>query len=342
MLLNEVLANPKLDAHAPGRLLAEYELGRLYSGRLHQTDKAADAFAKVLDGLDDRSANRLSPLDQFRILGNDPATAYLNFGLVFLAAKRYELAVKALERGLVYDEDNSQISLVLADTLLKLNRGNQALALVERHINRQTTFVEAYELLTKVLKALHREKEITPRLEAAARRDSKNIPLQYILADRYRETGEVEKAEVLYKELLSSQPTPQTYRALANSLFKRKKAADLLKVISQAWMNPESQDAIKPQLQAAALDDEMAEAMLDAGLAQSATRSASLSRAGYEVLSLIANNPGPDSKNKTRRLEQLLSLERLQAGTEPQPDRLQRDRRHVAADGPVCRGGDRL
>lgn len=95
VLLNEVLANPKLDAHAPGRLLAEYELGRLYSGRLHQTDKAADAFAKVLDGLDDRSANRLSPLDQFRILGNDPATAYLNFGLVFLAAKRYELAVKA-------------------------------------------------------------------------------------------------------------------------------------------------------------------------------------------------------------------------------------------------------
>lgn len=85
--------------------------------------------------------------------------------------------------------------------------------MVERHINRQTTFVEAYELLTKVLKALHREKEITPRLEAAVRRDSKNISLQYILADRYRETGEVEKAEVLYKELLSSQPTPQTYRA---------------------------------------------------------------------------------------------------------------------------------
>ena len=32
-LLKEVLANPKLDAHAPGRLLAQYELGKLYSGR---------------------------------------------------------------------------------------------------------------------------------------------------------------------------------------------------------------------------------------------------------------------------------------------------------------------
>ena len=97
--------------------------------------------------------------------------------------------------------------------MIKLNRGQQALALVERHIERQTGFVEAYDLLARVLKALHREKEITPRLEAAARNDSKNIPLQYVLADRYRETGENDKAEALYKSLLSSQPTPQTYRA---------------------------------------------------------------------------------------------------------------------------------
>ena len=122
-LLNEVLANPRLDAHAPGRLLAEFELGKLYSGRLHQTDKAADAFAKVLEALDDKSANRLSPADQFRVLGDDPAMAYLNFGLVFLAAKRYELAVKALERGLVYDEDNSQISLAPGRDLAQAQQG---------------------------------------------------------------------------------------------------------------------------------------------------------------------------------------------------------------------------
>jgi len=317
VLLNDVLANPKLDAHAPGRLLAEYELGNLYSGRLHQTDKAADAFAKVLDALDDRSANRLSHADQFRVLGDRPEMAYFNFGLAFIAAKRYELAVKALERGLVYDEDNSQISLFLADTLLKLNKGEQALSLVERHIERQTPFVEAYELLTKVMKALKREKEITPRLEAAARRDSKNVPLQYILADRYRETGELDKAEALYKGLLTSQPTPETYRALAASLLKRKKAADLLKVISEAWMRPESQEAIKPQLQAAAADDVIAEAILDAGLEQSGANPTTLAKSAHEILSLIANNPGRDSHNKIRRLEKLLRLQRLNAEQNP-------------------------
>ena len=60
-LLKEVLANPKLPSHSPGRLVAEYELGRLYATRLKQLDKAADAYAKVIDDLDDKSANRLSP-----------------------------------------------------------------------------------------------------------------------------------------------------------------------------------------------------------------------------------------------------------------------------------------
>ena len=127
---------------------------------------------------------------------------------------------------------------------------------------------------------MKREKEITPRLEAAARRDSKNVPLQYLLADRYREMGQLDKAEALYKELLTSQPTPQTYRALATSLLKRKKAADLLKVISEAWSRPESQEAVKMQLAAAAGDDAMAEAMLDEGLKQSAANPPSFDEVG--------------------------------------------------------------
>ncbi len=89
-------------------------------------NKAADAFAKVIEALDDKSANRLTGRDQLRVLGNDPATSYLKFGLIFLAAKRLEPAVKAFERGLVYDEDNPQISLLMADTLLKLHQGERA------------------------------------------------------------------------------------------------------------------------------------------------------------------------------------------------------------------------
>ena len=60
-VLKEVLANPKLDAHSPGRLLAQFELGKLYSEKLNQADNAAKAYAEVMAGLDDKAANRLSP-----------------------------------------------------------------------------------------------------------------------------------------------------------------------------------------------------------------------------------------------------------------------------------------
>ncbi len=317
-LLKDVLANPRLDAHAPGRLVALNELGKLYSGRMrNQIDNAAKAYAEVMGGLDDKTANKLSPLDQARILGNEPATAYLNFGMVFLATKQNNLAVKAFERGLVYDEENPQIPLLLAETLLKLNKGQQALALVERYIKRQPQALEAYELMAKVLTALKRENEITPQLEEAARRDSKNVPLQYVLADRYRETGQVDKADALYNSLLTSEPTPQTYRALAASLLKRKKAGDLLKVICEAMSRPNGLEAISAQLQAAAADDPLSEQMLDAGLEQLKAKPPTLPKTAFFVLSFIANpERGAD---KTGRLERLIKLQRLLLEQNPSP-----------------------
>jgi tetratricopeptide (TPR) repeat protein len=308
-LLKEVLANPRLDAHAPGRLLAEFELGKLYYTRLRQFEKAADAYAKVMDGLDDKSANRLTPAELTRILGNEPALAYLNFGLVFITSRRDALAARALERAMVYDEDNPQIAMVLAETLLRLHKADQALTLVERLIKRQPQGAESYELLAKVLTSLGREKEITPRLEEAVQHDSKNVPLQYILADHYRETGQVEKADALYKELLTESPTPQTYRALTTSLLKRKKAGDLLKVICEAVAR-NMQEAVLPQLKAAAADDSLSEAMLDAGYAQLSANPPTLPQTAYTVLTFIAN-PDRAGNNKPRRLEKLMKLHRL-------------------------------
>ena len=318
-LIKELLANPRLEAHSPGRLVALNELGKLYSsGRIkNQIENASKAYAEVMAGLDDKSANKLSPLDQTRILGNEPATAYLNFGMVFLAAKKENLAVKAFERGLVYDDENPQIPLLLAETLLKQNKGQQALALVERYIKRQPQALEAYELMAKVLTALKRENEITPQLEEAARRDSKNVPLQYVLADRYRETGQVDKADALYKSLLTSQPTPQTYRALAASLLKRKKAADLLRVICEAMARPNGLEAITAQLQAAAADDALAEQMLDAGLEQLKAKPPTLPKTALFVLGFIANpERGAD---KAGRLERLIKLQRLLLEQNPNP-----------------------
>ncbi len=270
----------------------------------------------MINALDDKSANRFSQSDVARVLGNDPSMTYFNYGMVFIAAKRDELAVKALEHALVYDDDNPQITLVLADTLLRLHKAEQAMTMVEKVIKRQPQGVESYELMAKVLTALGREKEITPRLEEAASRDSKNVPLQYVLADRYREIGQVDKAEALYKSLLTSQPTPQTYRALAASLLKRKKAGDLLRVLCDAYNREITKQAIIPQLQAAAGDDSLAEAMLDAGLRGLSERPPTLPQTAFQVLSLVANTTR-GAANNNRRLEKLLKIYQLQLDQAP-------------------------
>ncbi len=310
-VLEDVLANPRLDKAAAGRLVAEFELGKLYAGKLKQVDKAADAFARVVDALDEKAANKLSQADQRRILGGDEAAAYQEFGLAFLEAKRYDLAVKAFERGLDYEPDDPQLPLYLSRTLLKVNKGEEALAQVERFLKRQPHELEGYELLAEVLNALKRSDEITPRLEKAAQVDSKNIALQYALADRYREVGQVDRAEALYKTLLAAQPSTQGYGALAASLLKRKKADDLLKVINEAITRPGGFESVKESIDGIVADPEMADRVLDAGLKMVSAEPPTLDRAGISVLAYVANRSG--------KLEKLLPIQQEVLKDNPSP-----------------------
>lgn len=314
-LLKEVLANPKLDPKSPGRLMAEVELGRLYSILPDRVKDAADHFARVIDMLDDRAAGRLSPQEMNRILGADPSNTYLAFGMIFLSAGRSEEAVRAFERGLVYNEDNPQIPLRLAETLLSLGKADRALALVDRFIKRQTQDLDAYDLLTRILTALKREDEITPRLEEAARFDSKNVPLQYVLADRYREVGQVDKAEALYKKLLGTQPTLPTYRALAQSLLKRKKFDEFLKVVGEAAGQPRGFQAVRPQLETVGGDPALAGEILDAAHRALSSNFDALPRSIFDlVLPFIGNQGG---EGKTQKMEKLLRVQLLLLDHEP-------------------------
>ncbi len=322
-ILQGVLADPKLDTRSPGHLLAEFELGRLYAGKLQNMDKAADALTQVVDALDEKEANRLSPKDQQRILGSEPEEAYLEFGSIFLAAKRFQQAVKAFERGLVYDPEHPQLPLLLAQTLLEQDKPAEALALIERFLKRQPQGNEGYELLAKALTALKREDEITPRLEEAAGVDSKNFPLQYTLADRYRETGQVDKAEALYKKLLAATPTPQGYGALASSLLKRKQTEELLKVIAQALTKPGGFQAVEPQLKTIAEDQSYAEKVIEMGRKLLTAEPPALDRnVGVEILAYIASKP--DNADNSSKLAKFLVVQRQTLRWNPSPQNYQK------------------
>ena len=84
-LLKEILANPKLVDKPGAVLLANHELGKLYAGTLNRPEEAADAFAKVVTALDDKTANKVAPADLKRILGAGEANTYLMYAQVFFS-----------------------------------------------------------------------------------------------------------------------------------------------------------------------------------------------------------------------------------------------------------------
>jgi len=311
-LLDAALADPKLDKGAPATLLARKALGDLYAeARPPQFAKAADAYARVVEGLDDRAAARFSPADQKRILGEE-AESYERFGDVFFVAKRFDLAIRAYRRGLAYDPDHADLPRKLAQAQLKAGRAAEALATLEPFLKGKPEGQEAYLLLAQALTALKRPGEILPRLEDLARADTKNIPLQYALAERLKEAGQDEKARALVEEIQRRQPDPQGLAAQAAALRKQKKNAELLKLFEKALAPDQraaSTPALMPQLEAIALDPAYTEELLDEGLKLQVADPPGLGKEGRLALVFLAT--------KAKKLPKFIPIARAAAKRDP-------------------------
>ncbi len=292
--LKEVLANPKLEKGSSEALLLEFQLAELYEST-GQLDKAAESLAKVVDAIDAKAGNALTPADRRRILGEEEAAAYIKFGDLFRKAGRRDLALKSLRRAEVYDDANPLIPLLTALALLDDNRAPEAMVAVERALKRQPRGRDA-EILAQVLKRIGRPNEVIARLEAAAKADPKNLPLQYILAERYREVGQAEKADALLKSLIEVQPDLQGFAALYASLLKDRKTEELIRLLTKVAERLRRDDVIGPQIEALVADPAYTDKVLDAGLAMLSADPPRLDRTGWFVLFKIANRAKKNDK----------------------------------------------
>ncbi len=296
-LLNALLADANLDKGSATALLAQKSLGDLYATRRPaQIDKSADAYARVLEGLDARAASKFSPADQKRILGEE-AQSYERFGDVFFVARRYDLAVRAYRRGLAYEPDNADLPRKLAQALIRGNQAGEALALLEDTIRQsKPDGAEVYELVAQALTALKRDAEVLPRLERAAKGDLKNVALQTALADRLKAAGRPGEAKAILDALIGGQPDAQGFAAQAEPLRKEHKNAELLKLMEQSLTNappqPDGQGGAPPSLQplikSIALDPPYAEEVINQGLKMLETEPPSLGVVGRRILANLA------------------------------------------------------
>lgn len=309
--LEDLLKDEKLDPKSAGAILAQRLLGDIEAEFLANLDKAADAYQVVVEALDQKAANRISPADMRRILRDDEAESYLRFGEVFLRAKQYDHAVRAFERGLVIDPENSQIPRFLAEALLHAGQPAEALDTLEGYLRKQPQGLEPYELLAEILRALGRDGEITPRLEAAAEADPKNISLQFALVERYREDGQNDRADALLTKLLKKQGDPQVFGPLSAALLKERKTEELVKVIRDALGKPGGPQAIGPQVEAITQDRAYADEVLATALKALESDPQSFSDDARKVFAYIAT--------KAQKPDRLIALDRLVVKHDPDP-----------------------
>ncbi|WP_435016026.1 tetratricopeptide repeat protein [Tundrisphaera sp. TA3] len=310
-VLKGVAANPKLDKDSAGALLVEFELGKIRAatGRF---DEASAAFARLLDALDEAPGVRFSPAERRKILGTDEGQTYLEFGKVFLAAKKPDLAIRAFRRGLVYAPDDAVLILLLAKTYQEAGQGDEALAFIEKFLKRQPRGRESYDLFIDILVMLKREAEILPQLEKFAAADPKNIPLRYLLAERYRLAGRNEKADAVYRTILAEQQDTQKFAALFPVLVQEKKTEDLLRLLVSAVARLRRIEALQPSLEALIADAEYTDKVIDTGIAMISSRPPTLEpREGWGVLATLAM--------MAKRTDKMIALQRWQVERAPNP-----------------------
>lgn len=265
-LIRKTIADPRLKAEPAKRLRVLAEAARYYDGAPGRLEQAADSWGAFLEALDEPAAQKLPQVELRGAFGEDPGMFFLNAGRTLLAAKRYAAASQALQHGLLFETESVLLPLALGEALLGMNKPAEALVAVEDLLKRQPHGNEGYDLLARTLAALGREKEVLPRLEAAAKADPKNITLQYALAEAYRREGRADRADAILQSILQLAPDPQAYSALAASLLRDRKTEPLIKLLAQARGQRFAGEAVFPVLESIINDDKYVDEVLDVGL----------------------------------------------------------------------------
>lgn len=302
-LLQDVLANPKLEPRSIARWLAHRSLGEIYFELLNQPEKAADQFEALIAGLDGVPAGSLSEIDQRRLLDENPADAYLRFGQALLQAKRYEGALRAFQHGLSYDQSHALLPYKVAEAQFRMGKQTEALATLERYLDRKPQGREPYELLGEILTSLGRGAEFKERLQKAADADPENLHVQFALVELLRALGQKDEAEVRLRTLISSRADPQVYSVLTAALIKDRKPRELLYLFKQASTRSGAIDAVVPHIDSLAADEPLSRDVLTQAIDLARAEPTVLTREMRAALAVLAD--------KIHWYEPLVPLDRI-------------------------------
>jgi tetratricopeptide (TPR) repeat protein len=253
---------------APEDVILWMEMGRLYY-LVEKPDKSAERLAPVMDAID--HPERFGPDHSFKdaILA-DAGTAYALMGEVFFLTGQYDRAAEAFQRAHRAMPNKGLLGYNLARIEARRGKHAQALENLQAYFHQRLTAqgLAPYRLLAEILKALKKEGELLGRVEKLRADDPANLPLAYFLAEKYFEAGQTDKAETLYRDLLSKTPTTVGFRHLAAIYRTAKRYDDLLKLMGIAVASTGSLQPLAEENRPLASDADVVRALIEAARAR--------------------------------------------------------------------------
>ena len=128
-----------------------------------------------------------------------------------------------------------------------------------------------YQLLAELLKELGQGDQFIGRMEKLYAEDPENMALAYLLAQRLRESGDLDKAEPICRGLLErhkARPPVEAFQGLVDIYRRKNDPQKLLEVVGDAVGRTGKLDALGENGKALVADTEMTKALLAAARQQ--------------------------------------------------------------------------
>jgi tetratricopeptide (TPR) repeat protein len=290
-LYEKVAALQPAEKPSANTVLWWMETGRLYY-LTKQYTAAAKQFAHVDEALERPADFGLNETLRKAVLGSGDMT-YQLFGECFLDAGETAAARKAFEKSNSLKDNPPLLTYNLARVAAKDKQPEVVLEKLDEYFksHRSEEGTGPYQLLAAALDDLGRKDELIARLEKLRADNADNTPLTFFLAEQFRQAGQLDKAEALYRKLCEPQtrrPPIDAYQALVTLLHEQKRWDDLFTLLGDALAKTGGFDPLGGPGKKLLADDAAVQSLLEVAKKQKQAGAADDSQGRWLTAALLA------------------------------------------------------
>ena len=233
---------------------------------VEDNQKAAAYFKEVLKALDAPREHHLSPKARRELLGKGAET-YQSIGECLLSAGDVEAARTAFRKAEETSPDAARVAFNAAAIEKQTGRFEEALRSLDRCFETPggDLGIAPYTLLEEILNELGRGNELLPRLAGLRDKRPDDDKLGYLLAEKWFETEQFDRAEPLYTALSAKTPTSTAYQRLVEIALARADYEKVAHVLAAVVKKTGSLDALGEGLDKVVASDDAVAAVLARG-----------------------------------------------------------------------------